>query len=56
MYQPYIESATALSDYDERYKMCRFYRSLFCNFLCADGHWELILALKSAAPCRCMSK
>ena len=32
-------------------RKCRFYRSLFCNFSCADGHWEVILALKSAAPC-----
>ena len=35
---------------------CRFYRFLFCNFSCAGGHWEVIVALKSAAPCRCISK
>ena len=37
-------------------RKCRFYRSLFGNFLRADDHWEVILDLKSAPSCRCISK
>ena len=37
-------------------RKCCFYRSLFGSFSHADDHWEVILALKSAAPCRCMLK
>ena len=35
-------------------RKCRFYRSLFGNFSRADDHWEVILDLKSAPPCRCI--
>ena len=34
----------------------RYCRSLFCNILRADDHWEVILDLKSAASCMCISK
>ena len=55
MRQPYIESATALSYYDEQIiRKCPFYQSLFSNFSRADDHWEDILVLKSAAPCSCI--
>ena len=37
-------------------RKCRFYRSLFCDFSRADDHWEVILDLKYAPPCRCISK
>ena len=42
--------------YDERYKKDRFYRSLFGNFLHSSDHWKVILDLKSAHPCRYISK
>ena len=57
MRQPYVESATALSYYDEQIiRKCPFYQSLFSNFSCADDHWEGILAMKSVRLCRCISK
>ena len=37
----------------ECYKKMPFL-SVFCNFLRADGNWEVILLLKSIAPCRCI--
>ena len=37
-------------------RKCRFSRSLFGNFSCADNHWNVILDLKSAFRCRCISK
>ena len=43
---------SAISDDDDVIRKCRFYRSLFCNFSRADDHWEGILDLKYAAPCR----
>ena len=41
-------------DDEQIIRKCRFYRSLFCDFSRADDHWEVTLALKSAAPCRCI--
>ena len=39
--------------YDERYKKVPFF-SIFVRR--ADDRWEVILDLKSASPCSCISK
>ena len=56
MRQPYMESVTVLSDDEQIIRKWRFYRSVFYNFLRADDHLDVMLTLKSASPCRCISK
>ena len=48
-------------DYDDDYaeqiiRKYRFDRFLFCDFCRADDRWEVIVVLKSAAHCKCVSK